>query len=64
MANNKSPRGFTVMFPDDLEEYIAEHREGTYQLIDVRQPEEHEEFSSAGLQAHPAASARRVDERA
>ena len=53
MANNKRPRGFTVMFPDDLEEYIAEHREGTYQLIDVRQPEEHEEFHLPGSRLIP-----------
>jgi sulfur-carrier protein adenylyltransferase/sulfurtransferase len=53
MANNKSPRGFNVIFPDDLEEYIAEHREGTYQLIDVRQPEEHEEFHLPGSRLIP-----------
>jgi rhodanese-related sulfurtransferase/rubrerythrin len=53
MANNKRPRGFTVIFPDDLEEYIAEHKEGTYQLIDVRQPEEHEEFHLPGSRLIP-----------
>ena len=36
MTGDKNPPGFTVLFPDDLQEYIAEHREGTYQLIDVR----------------------------
>jgi sulfur-carrier protein adenylyltransferase/sulfurtransferase len=28
--------------PDELEKYMAEHREGTYRLIDVRQPGEYE----------------------
>ncbi len=53
MADKKSPRGVTVMFPDDLEEYIAEHREGTYQLIDVRQPEEHEDSHLPGSRLIP-----------
>ncbi|HMK65184.1 MAG TPA: rhodanese-like domain-containing protein [Thermodesulfobacteriota bacterium] len=32
-----------TMEPDELREYIAEHREGTYRLVDVRQPSEYEE---------------------
>jgi sulfur-carrier protein adenylyltransferase/sulfurtransferase len=27
---------------DELKQYIAQHREGTYRLIDVRQPGEYE----------------------
>jgi len=53
VAYDKTPSGFEVLFPDDLQEYIAEHREGTYQLIDVRQPEEYEESHLPGSKLIP-----------
>jgi rhodanese-related sulfurtransferase/rubrerythrin len=48
MAQDKDPSGVVVIFPEDLQNYVAEHREGTYQLIDVRQPEEYERFHLPG----------------
>ncbi|MGO9417557.1 MAG: rhodanese-like domain-containing protein, partial [Syntrophobacteraceae bacterium] len=49
MANDKDLAGVVeVIFPEDLQLYIAEHREGTYQLIDVRQPEEYEQSHLPG----------------
>jgi rhodanese-related sulfurtransferase len=33
---------------DELKKYIADHREGTYTLLDVRQPSEYEEARIAG----------------
>ena len=42
-----------VIFPEDLQLYIAEHREGTYQLIDVRQPEEYEQSHLPGARLIP-----------
>ncbi|MGA2402627.1 MAG: rhodanese-like domain-containing protein [Syntrophobacteraceae bacterium] len=53
MAHNKGPSGVRVIFPDELQEFIARHREGTYQLIDVRQPEEYEEFHLPGSRLIP-----------
>src|ERR1039458_6433508 len=55
MADNKTTPGVTEIFPDDLDQYIAEHREGTYQLIDVRQPQEYEEFHLPGSRLIPLA---------
>ena len=48
MAHDENPSGVAVIFPDDLQIYIAEHREGSYQLIDVRQPEEYEQSHLPG----------------
>jgi sulfur-carrier protein adenylyltransferase/sulfurtransferase len=42
-----------VMFPDDLKEYMDRHKEGTYLLLDVRQPEEHEESRIPGSRLIP-----------
>ena len=53
MADKKGRPRFAVMFPDDLQEYIAEHREGSYQLVDVRQPEEYEGFHLPGARLIP-----------
>ncbi len=53
MAEHKTPSGVVVLFPDDLQKYIAEHREGTYQLIDIRQPEEYQEFHLPGSRLIP-----------
>lgn len=53
MAHDKNPSGFEVIFPEDLQIYVAEHREGTYQLIDIRQPEEYEQFHLPGARLIP-----------
>jgi len=53
MAHDKNPPGVEIIFPEDLQIYIAEHREGTYQLIDVRQPEEYEQFHLPGSRLIP-----------
>lgn len=54
MANDKDLAGVVeVIFPEDLQLYIAEHREGTYQLIDVRQPEEYEQSHLPGARLVP-----------
>ena len=53
MAYDKDPAGVEVIFPEDLQIYIAEHREGTYQLIDVRQPEEYEQSHLPGSRLIP-----------
>jgi rhodanese-related sulfurtransferase/rubrerythrin len=41
MAEKKYIRDVQVMFPEDLKEYMDRHKEGTYLLLDVRQPEEY-----------------------
>ena len=54
MANDKDPSGVVeVIFPEDLQIYIADHKEGTYQLIDVRQPEEYEQSHLPGSRLIP-----------
>jgi len=53
MAHDKNPPGVEVIFPEDLQIYIAEHREGTYQLVDVRQPEEYEQSHLPGSRLMP-----------
>ena len=53
MAYDKDPAGVEVIFPEDLQIYIAEHREGTYQLIDVRQTEEYEQSHLPGSRLIP-----------
>jgi rhodanese-related sulfurtransferase/rubrerythrin len=42
-----------VMFPDDAEEFISQHAEGTYTLLDVRQPPEYEEEHLPGAKLVP-----------
>jgi len=41
------------MFPDDLQDFIIEHREGTYLLLDVRQPVEYEDAHLPGAKLIP-----------
>lgn len=53
MTNDENPSGVAVIFPEDLQIYIAEHREGSYQLIDVRQPEEYEKSHLPGSELIP-----------
>lgn len=42
-----------VMFPDDLETFIKENREGSYTLLDVRQPSEYEQTHLPGSKLVP-----------
>jgi sulfur-carrier protein adenylyltransferase/sulfurtransferase len=42
-----------TLFPDDLKEYMDRHKEGTYLLLDVRQPEEYEEAHLPGSMLIP-----------
>lgn len=42
-----------VLFPDDLKEYMDRHNEGTYLLLDIRQPEEYEESHLPGSRLIP-----------
>ena len=44
----ESPSRARVLFPEDLEEYMEKHGEGTYLLLDVRQPEEYEQSHLPG----------------
>ena len=54
MANDRNQSGVVeVIFPEDLQIYIAGHVEGTYQLIDVRQPEEYEQSHLPGSRLIP-----------
>ncbi len=53
MNGTKNPGGVNVLFPDDLLEYISGHDEGTYQLVDVRQPEEYGENHLPGARLLP-----------
>ena len=36
MAINQKLSGAEVMFPEDAEEFISQHAEGTYTFLDVR----------------------------
>lgn len=42
-----------IVFPDDLKEFIGQHKEGTYLLLDVRQPEEYEQAHLPGSRLIP-----------
>lgn len=53
MAGRESAAGVTILFPDDLKEYIDRHREGSYLLLDVRQPEEYEDNHLPGSKSVP-----------
>lgn len=48
MTGHEQGGKFQVLFPDDLKEYMDRHREGSYLLLDVRQPEEYEESHLPG----------------
>jgi rhodanese-related sulfurtransferase/rubrerythrin len=41
------------MFPDDAEKFMSQHEEGTYTLLDVRQPQEYEEEHLPGAKLIP-----------
>jgi len=56
-----------VMYPDELKEFMEANREGTYTLLDVRQPHEYEEAHLPGARLIPlprlADSLDRIDSR-
>jgi rhodanese-related sulfurtransferase/rubrerythrin len=53
MSTKQKPSGAEVMFPDDAEEFMSQHAEGTYTLLDVRQPPEYEEGHLPGARLVP-----------
>ena len=53
MTSNKQPSGEEVMFPDDAEKFMSQHAEGTYTLLDVRQPTEYEDEHLPGAKLVP-----------
>ena len=53
MTSREQPSGLEVMFPDDAAEFISQHAEGTYTLLDVRQPPEYEEEHLPGAKLIP-----------
>ncbi len=53
MTKKTAAAALKQMFPDDLRTYLDEHREGTYTLLDVRQPAEYEDTHLPGAQLIP-----------
>jgi len=53
MTSSEQPSGLEVMFPDEAAEFISQHAEGTYTLLDVRQPPEYEEEHLPGAKLVP-----------
>lgn len=53
MIGSRAPENLKTMFPDELQDYMQSHREGTYTLLDVRQPTEYEEAHLPGAHLVP-----------
>ena len=53
MAIKQKPSNAAVMFPEDAEKFISQHAEGTYALLDVRQPLEYEDEHLPGAKLVP-----------
>jgi len=53
MIGLKKSESLKTMFPEDLEEYMKSHEEGSYTLLDVRQPSEYEETHLPGARLVP-----------
>lgn len=53
MTSTEKSKGAEVMFPEDAEEFISQHAEGTYTLLDVRQPPEYEDEHLPGAKLVP-----------
>ena len=53
MISTEQSTGVEVMFPDDAEDFISQHAEGTYTLLDVRQPLEYEDEHLPGADLIP-----------
>lgn len=53
MPQAKSADALKTMFPDDLQDYMDHHAEGTYTLLDVRQPGEYQQAHLPGAKLIP-----------
>ena len=53
MTSATEQKKVRVLFPDDVQNYIDKHEEGTYLLLDVRQPPEYEEAHLPGAKLIP-----------
>ena len=53
MTRTEQSTGVGVMFPDDAEKFMSQHAEGTYTLLDVRQPTEYEDEHLPGAKLVP-----------
>jgi rhodanese-related sulfurtransferase/rubrerythrin len=53
MTGSKRSESLKMMFPEDLEKYMRSHEEGSYTLLDVRQPSEYEEAHLPGARLVP-----------
>ena len=53
MGMNEQPTNVGVMFPDDVEDFISQHAEGTFAILDVRQPVEYEAEHLPGAKLIP-----------
>jgi rhodanese-related sulfurtransferase/rubrerythrin len=53
MMGSKLSDALKTMFPEELDEYMRSHLEGTYTLLDVRQPTEYEEAHLPGARLVP-----------
>ena len=53
MTSTEQSSGLEVMFPEDAEEFMSQHAEGTYTLLDVRQPPEYENEHLPGAKLVP-----------
>lgn len=53
MAMNQESTGVKVMFPDDAETFISQNAEGTYTMLDVRQPLEYQDEHLPGAELIP-----------
>lgn len=49
----RRPPNVKIMYPDELREYMAANQEGTYTLLDVRQPHEYEVAHLPGARLIP-----------
>jgi rhodanese-related sulfurtransferase/rubrerythrin len=48
MKESETTSAVTPLFPDEAREFMAEHKEGSYTLLDVRQPFEYQEAHLPG----------------
>lgn len=53
MAGREEPTPIRAVFPDDVKDFISTNREGSYTLLDVRQPAEYEQGHLPGAMLIP-----------
>jgi rhodanese-related sulfurtransferase/rubrerythrin len=53
MRENETSSGVSPLFPDEARDFMAEHREGSYTLLDVRQAFEYQEAHLPGTTLIP-----------